>query len=76
METEVAPQNQDLLMIVQNLNKNLTVSHIVSKVVVKSHLNKTLIQPTESKTSESNWPPHDLFWDIAYTVWQPSVNPP
>lgn len=46
METEVAPQNQDLLMIVQNLNKNLTVSHIVSKVMVKSHLNKTLIQPS------------------------------
>lgn len=40
METEGAHQNQDLLMIVQNLNKKLTVSHIVSKVIVKSHLNK------------------------------------
>lgn len=52
METEDAPQHQDLLMIVQNLNKNLTVSHVVSKVMVKNHLNKTLFQPTESKTSE------------------------
>lgn len=68
METEGALQNQDLLMIVQNLNKNLTVSHIVSKVMVKSHLNKTLIQPAESKTSERDRCPHDQSWDIAYTV--------
>lgn len=59
METEGAPQNQDLLMIVQNSNKNLTVSHIVSKVMFKSHLN---INPYST-----NWVQN--IWEGLITSW-------